>query len=108
PDHFVQFYESDTFLIEAVARFIGEGVRTGDAGVIIATPRHREAVERELRARGGDPDGARVEGRYLAVDAAETMAQILTDTWPDPARFDEVVAGVLGRVAPRGPNGRVR
>jgi PAS domain S-box-containing protein len=106
--HFIQFYESDTFLVDAIARFIGEGLTTGDAGVIIATSPHRDAVEHELRARGKDPDAARAEGRYLAVDAAETMGQILVDTWPDPARFEEVVAAALGRVAPRGPDGRVR
>src|SRR6476620_10008776 len=33
-DHFVQFYESDDFLIQSAAGIIGAALRTGDYGVV--------------------------------------------------------------------------
>ena len=36
-EHFVQFYENDSFLIGSVAKFIGSGLGSGEAGIVIAT-----------------------------------------------------------------------
>jgi hypothetical protein len=44
-DHFVQFYETDTFLLDSLVGFIGTGLERGDAGIVVATEAHREALE---------------------------------------------------------------
>ena len=62
-EHFVQFYEADAFLLDALGDFIGMALRAGDAGVVIATPAHREGLEERLRAGGLDVDAARAGGR---------------------------------------------
>src|SRR5215813_10418056 len=36
-DHFVQFYESDVALVDAVSGYIGAGLETGEGCVVIAT-----------------------------------------------------------------------
>ncbi len=37
PDHVVQFYESDDFLYEAVARFIVQGLKAHEPLLVVAT-----------------------------------------------------------------------
>jgi len=72
-EHFVQFYESDTFLVESVSRFIGTALDAGTGAIVIATPPHRSAIQRKLRARGAPVRGAR-KGQLVVLDAAETLA----------------------------------
>ena len=97
--HLAQFYGDDAFLVDAVTRFIGAGLGAGEAGVVIATRPHREAVEERLRARGVDVAIAREQGRYLTLDAAETLSQVLIDGWPDAELFETVVGDVIARAA---------
>jgi len=60
-EHFVQFYESDEFLLEAVGGFIGPSLRTGDAGIVVATSAHLARLEDVLCARGLDLAAARAQ-----------------------------------------------
>jgi PAS domain S-box-containing protein len=95
--HRVQFYEADSFLIEALSGLIGDSLVAGDSGVVIATRAHREGLEQGLRVRGVDVDSIRRRGRYVALDAAETLAEFMVDDLPDEARFREVVGEVIER-----------
>lgn len=97
-DHAVLFYETEPFLLQTVARFVGAALGSGDAGVVIATASHLEALEEEFRAAGLDLATMRAQHRYLALDAVETLAELMVDGHPDPARFDAVVGGALARV----------
>jgi PAS domain S-box-containing protein len=106
--HLVQFYEADAYLVDAVARFIGAGLKAGDAGVVIATRAHRECLEERLAASGFDPVGARARGRYLCLDAAETLERLMIDGRPDGERFNAVIGDVIASSAARGVTGRVR
>jgi PAS domain S-box-containing protein/excisionase family DNA binding protein len=101
-EHFVQFYEADAVLVAAVADYIGAALRANEAGIVIATAAHREAVEARLRADGLDVDGALAGGRYVALDAAETLARFIVHGEPEPGRFAEVVGSVVGRLAEGG------
>ena len=53
-EHLVQFYEDSQTLVETLKGFIGSGLRAGGAGVVIASPAHLEALERQLAADGID------------------------------------------------------
>src|SRR5689334_6914811 len=81
--HAVHFYERDDELAEKVAAFIGEGLRAGDAGVIIATEGHRRLFVDRLRARGIDVEAARVAGDLTILDAEVTLGKIMTGDMPD-------------------------
>ena len=96
-DHFVQFYESDACLIEAVAGFIGAGLVRGDAGIIIATPEHRALLAEQLAAAGVDTGGAAASGRYVVLDAAETLRRFMVDGEPDYGRFRAVIGPVIAQ-----------
>jgi signal transduction histidine kinase len=97
--HAVQFYEDDRFMVDGLARFVGSALGAGDSAVVIATGPHREALAARLKARGLDVDGAGRDGRYIALDAAETLARFLVDDVPDSERFFEVVGDLVSRAA---------
>src|SRR5690242_819115 len=64
-EHFVQFYETDEFLLISVSGFIGAGLGAGAACIVIATQAHREGLEQRLQANGLDLAAASVRGTYL-------------------------------------------
>jgi PAS domain S-box-containing protein len=97
--HVVQFYEDDAFLVERMARFIGGGLGAGERTVVIATESHRADLERQLVSRGIDMSAARRTGAYVALDAAGTLSRIVVGDSPDPARFTDVVGGLVGRAS---------
>jgi excisionase family DNA binding protein len=98
-EHFVQFYEADTSLVDAVAEYIGAALRAGDAGIVVATPEHGAQLEACWRAEGLDIAGARAAGRYVSLDAAEMLARFMVDDTPDPERFREVIGSVIAHAA---------
>jgi len=98
-DHLVQFYESDRYLADSVAGFIGEGLEAGGSGIVIATRPHRTAVLKRLRTRRLDVAGLRKRGRLVVLDAADTLAQIMVGGSPDPGRFDRVTGPAIARAA---------
>lgn len=99
PEHVVQFYETDAFLLDALKDYIGAALRTGDAGIVVATQAHRAGLEEHLRREGLDVDGARARGRYVALDAAETLGRFMVDGAPDATRFEEVIGGAIARAS---------
>ena len=105
-EHFVQFYESDKFLIDSVCHYVERALSGGDAAIIIATHDHRKRVERVLRRRGTDLTAARGTGQYLALDAQETLSKFMEGESPDAVRFEESVGNVIAQMAKDWP--RVR
>jgi signal transduction histidine kinase len=107
--HRVQFYDDDAFLLDELSRSIGSALGAGDAAIVIATKEHREGLARRLEARGLDITRAAGEGRYVALDAAETLSKFMVEGWPDAARFADLIGGVVARatVAARSEHSRV-
>jgi PAS domain S-box-containing protein len=95
--HSVQFYSDDSFLLDTLSRFMGSALGAGDAGIVIATEEHRTELAQRLSARGLDVAQAVEQGRYVALDAAETLAQFMVDGRPDEKRFVELIGGVISR-----------
>ncbi|HZR28597.1 MAG TPA: PAS domain S-box protein [Terriglobales bacterium] len=93
--HVVQFYEDDSQFLEKLSRFIGSALGAGDAAVVIATPAHRDGLAQRLHARGLDMTFAVQQGRFISLDAAETLTRLLVNDWPDAKRFAEIVGGVI-------------
>lgn len=105
-DHFVQFYETDAYLVESVSGFLTPALIAGAGAIAIATPDHRKRIEKKLKARGIDVSEAVGRGQYVALDAAETLAKFMDGDSPDPVRFRKVVGEVIARLAEEWP--RVR
>jgi PAS domain S-box-containing protein len=96
-DHVVYFYQESDSLLDVLCDFIGPALGGGQAAVIIATKVHREGVQHRLMTHGLDVHKAGKQGRYVALDAPETLARIMVDGMPDDARFEDIVGGTIAR-----------
>ena len=101
-EHSLQIYADQQLLMDALEGFASSGLRAGDAVIIIATQPHRRALEQRLHRRGFALDQARAEERYIALDAAATLALFMQDGWPDEARFHESLGRLMERAAGSG------
>lgn len=97
-EHFVQFYEADGFLLNSLSGFIGKAITSGDAAIVVATQQHRNGLDELLLANGLDVTAAKTSGRYVSLDAAEMLSKFMVDGLPEPARFNEVIGGVIASV----------
>jgi PAS domain S-box-containing protein len=107
--HAVQLYSDDGFLLDALSRFIGSALASGDAAVVIATAEHRQKLADRLKERGLDPAVALRQGRYVELDAAETLSKFMRERWPEVSRFTRLIGGVIeqARAAAGGKDRRV-
>ncbi|HEY2459560.1 MAG TPA: PAS domain S-box protein [Candidatus Acidoferrum sp.] len=95
--HVVQFYTDDSFLLDALSRFVGTALGAGDAAVVIATKAHRQGLAERLKSRGLDIPAITKSGRYTALDASETLAKFFIDDQLDSALFTEIIGGTIER-----------
>jgi hypothetical protein len=102
-DHVVQFYDEETRLASAVGLHLAEGLRRGEVAVVIASPAHTALIEDQLAQCGIDLPAAGEEGRYVALDAAAALAELMDGDLPDPVRFDDAIGGVIRSALERGP-----
>ncbi len=97
--HTVQFYGEDSSLLDELSRFIGTALVAGEAAVVIATKAHRDGLTQRLQSRGFETATAVEQGRYIALDAAETLAKFMRSGWPDAGLFVETIGSVLDQPA---------
>jgi signal transduction histidine kinase/ActR/RegA family two-component response regulator len=99
PEHFVQFYESDTFLLDSLIGFIGAGLSENDACIVVATKPHRDALDERLQACGIDVVAAKASGQFISLDAAETLSKFMVDDSPHHEHFRSVVESIIANAA---------
>ena len=97
-DHFVQLYEDSAPLADAVAEYVREGLRRGEAAVIIATPEHRQAFLSRI--------GASSDEQLKLLDAEQTLAAFMIDGVPSWNAFRETVGGLIAELRLRYPTVR--
>jgi anti-sigma regulatory factor (Ser/Thr protein kinase) len=97
-EHVVAFYDDDREVIEQIVRFYREGLAADEATILIATAEHRIAIETAMAANV-DLDRIKAAGRFVALDAAETLATFMVDGAPDAERFRETIGGVIREAA---------
>jgi len=105
--HIVQLYDADAFLLDELSRFLGAALGAGDAALVLATEMHRAGLAARLRARGLDLARAEAAGRYIALDAMETLARCLRDGVPDATLFAAVVGTAVARATEAAGGARV-
>jgi PAS domain S-box-containing protein len=96
--HFVQLYTDDGFLLDVLSRFIGGAIAVGDGAVVIATRAHQDGLAQRLKARGVDTAKAISQGRYVLLDANETLPRLMVDGSVDETRFMSTISDVLTQV----------
>lgn len=96
--HAAHFYSSDALLVTEVAQRLGVTLAAGGSALIIATPAHRESIEHQLCMQGFDLVSIARHGRWLALDAAPTLAEFMVDSWPDGRRFTSLMGQLMDRL----------
>jgi hypothetical protein len=108
-EHLVQLYgRDDRLLTRNVSRYLAEGLRRGDALVVIATPEHVGAITGALRLDSPDAGSLSRDARLIVLDARETLDRFLVGGQPDEHLFRDVVGGVLAEAHRRSSTGHVR
>jgi hypothetical protein len=89
----VQLYSDPEFLVEAVAQYLGTGLRQGEAAVVIARPEHRAAFTRALQRQGLYPSPA-----LRMLDADETLASFMRGGMPEWTAFHAAAGGAIAEM----------
>jgi hypothetical protein len=96
--HFVEFYETEAFLVESVRDFLASGLITGDVAIVVAADAHRDSFNCALMEAGIDVPEARRCGRFVSLDTSEALATFMVDDMPDVARFEATIGQLVSRV----------
>jgi hypothetical protein len=99
-EHVVHIYDAEHQLADRVVGFLRPAV-DAQAALVVATPAHRLMLEDALRAGGVDVDAMWAQGRYVAVDAEQTLASFFVDGEVVPALYDTVVGELVRGLAAR-------
>jgi len=84
-DHLVQVYRDRDFLAEAVTHYLREGLRLGEAGLVIARPENRRLFAAGLRGANA----------VHMLDADQTLAAFMVDGMPEWKAFQRVCGGAI-------------
>lgn len=90
-DHIVQTYQDPAFLAEAVAEYLGTGLRRGETAIVIARPQHAARFQEKIGA-------AAERGQLVVLDAEETLARFMANGMPQWNAFHEVIGGLIAQV----------
>jgi DNA-binding response OmpR family regulator len=93
--HDVGFYSEDARLLDDLAQFIGAALKAGNAAIVVATESHRESLLPRLQAQGLDIGTAIEQGRYVPLDAADTLSALMLNGMPDPDRFLNLLGNLI-------------
>jgi PAS domain S-box-containing protein len=96
--HGAHFYSTDDLLCNEIGQRLSATLAAGGAAVVIATPAHRDGLETQLLARGLDLPRIGRQGRWLALDAATTLAEFMVEGQPDDIRFEALLGPILDRL----------
>jgi len=93
--HAAGFYSDDASLLDGFTWFIGAALKAGDAVIVVATELHRASLLPRLQAHGLDIGAAIEHGRYISLDAADTLSTFMINDLPDPVRFLEAAGNLI-------------
>lgn len=94
-EHGVHFYDAEDDLVAWMGADLADGLRAGDAVVIVVGPSQRRAFESAFVAAGIDIHVAQIDGSLLILDAADTLERFMVDGVPDLEALAELIAGLL-------------
>jgi CheY-like chemotaxis protein len=93
--HELHFYSDDKAFVDIAARFVGNALKSGGAGIVFATPSHRESLLQRLRTDAFDMDNAIERGAYISMDAAEILSKSMVNGMLDGDRGRKVFNSVF-------------
>ncbi len=105
-NHFVQVYRDTAFLCEALAEYVGTGLRRGEGVILIARPGHAIEFKAHLSRLGVSPERAMRRGQLAVMDADETLQKFTPGGMPDWQTFHALIGGRIAEMRLRFPQVR--
>lgn len=93
--HTPEAHADEDRLLTAVVAFLGEGLRSGEPGISIATEAQLGAIARGLAIASINVEHARQTRALTFVDVHGMLDAIIVDGEPDPGRFTRHVGAVI-------------
>jgi hypothetical protein len=94
--HIGQVYRDDGHLVDAACHYIVEGLRRGEAVIVVVTAAHWAAfVGRLATARGIDVVDAVMKGQLRYVDVDVALSSLMVDETPNRQRFFETSGSMI-------------
>jgi hypothetical protein len=106
--HAVLFYEKPDTMANAAEAFLAEGLRAGDAVVIVATQSMRDSLKLRFTLLGLDLPTLEAEGSYVVLDASETLELFMVGDAPEKVLFSRFVGGAVEKACASSRSGRTR
>ena len=105
-EHFVQFYESEEVFMDILASFVSEALKENHTAVVIATPAHRQELNKRLTESGHDLAALRLQDQLICLDAEEMTGKFMANGRADDELFFQLVADILARATKDGRKAR--
>jgi hypothetical protein len=93
--HLVQFYSGTHRLAESLSSIFADSLMRGETVVVLATRDHRDALDCALSDAGVNLAAEYRSGRYVPVDAEQTLTRFMTPMGPDPDLFHSAVGSTI-------------
>ncbi len=97
--HEVVFYSDDLQLLDQLSQFIAAALNAGNAAIVVATESHRDGLVRRLQTYGLEIGAVIEQGRYIALDAADTISAFIVNGMLDSVRFLESFGNLILKAA---------
>jgi hypothetical protein len=106
-DHVLQVYENDDILLDALAGFIGGGVKADECVLVMATTVHLAALHRMLTSYGISVSTLVSDERYTPLNAEAMLSKFMRNGYPDEQLFRETISFLFEKAACKGRRVRV-
>ncbi len=96
-EHVLQIYNNNEELLDTLTGFIAGGVNANESVVVIATKAHLESLDALLKEHGVSRQSLIDSGRYIPLDALDTLSKFMINGQPDEMLFMKTVSAVIKR-----------
>lgn len=97
--HEAGFYSDDGSFLDGFTQFIRAALMVRKAVIVVATESNRDSLALRLQAHGLDIGPAIEEGRYISLDAEDTLSTFMVNGSPDPVQFMKSAGDLIVRAA---------
>jgi len=107
--HEVAFYADDAAVVDGYARYIESGLIRGDALISVTAKSHWASLFSRLNRDGVDVNFVIEQGRYIPLEAADTLSRLRVGHTLDPMHCANVMGELFNRAATgiKGQHGQV-
>ncbi len=93
--HVVQFYADDNFWSDNACKLLCTALSEGESVIVCATGLHVTALQESMQAHHIDVQGLEKVGRYITLDAADTLLRFMDSDLPNQREFASLLGSVI-------------